>query len=80
MHLYVARTEEKDIFYDKSQENHDNIPNYLVKLLLGDFNSQVSLDGDRQGYTLIGVGEPNWSKIVAADKTKHFNTNFIKGN
>ena len=47
----VATSEDKDTFYDKLQETYDNIPNYHVKLLLGDFNAQV--DGDRQGYQSV---------------------------
>ena len=47
----VAVSEDKDRFYEKLQETIDSIPNYHVKLLLGDFNAQI--DGNRRGYESV---------------------------
>ena len=41
---------DKDEFYNQLQDTRDEIPNYDMKLLIGDFNAQI--DSDRRGQNI----------------------------
>jgi len=43
----VAEIEEKERFYNQLQDVLDEIPNFDIKLMIGDFNAKLS--GERRG-------------------------------
>jgi len=47
----TADEEEKEAFYSQLQDTLDDIPTYDVKLLIGDFNAQIS--SDRRGLNSV---------------------------
>lgn len=72
--------EEKDVFYEKVEDVIGKIPNYDVKIILGDFNAKVGReeifknvtggcskhkDSNQNGQKLIRFAEENNMKIVS---------------